>query len=119
MWRSNPGRDGRLDFLRARLGSGRVGTAEMAKLRRLARHVARTRPNASFLLIGQTDASGSIRRNRHLGLQRAMAARSLLVNRFRIAYHRLATGSSERLASPEDPLASENRRVRLIRLSGS
>jgi outer membrane protein OmpA-like peptidoglycan-associated protein len=97
-------------------GSARVGTAEMAKLRQLARQVSSTPRRTRFLLVGQTDASGDARRNHRLALQRAIAVRSLLVSRFGIPSHRLVAGSNASLANPEDPLALDNRCVRLMRL---
>lgn len=72
---------------------------------------------SKFLIEGHTDAKGSAAYNRKLSDQRAGAVKALLVSKG-IAADRLVSvgkGSSEP-AKPAEPLAAENRRVKIVNL---
>ncbi len=73
--------------------------------------------SAKFEVQGHTDAKGSASYNQKLSQQRAEAVGALLA-RHGVAPNRLVLtgkGSTE-LARPEQPFASENRRVRVVNL---
>ncbi len=70
-----------------------------------------------FMLEGHTDGKGSRDVNLRLSKQRAEAVRSFLVKNG-IDQKRLSTEGygASRLANPSDPLAAENRRVRVVNI---
>ena len=69
-----------------------------------------------FLVVGNTDGTGSREYNLKLSQQRADAIREALINPFGIAPARIeAVGlGEEQLLKPSEPAAAENRRVQLI-----
>ena len=69
-----------------------------------------------FLVVGNTDGTGSREYNLKLSQQRADAIREALINPFGIAPARIeAVGlGEEQLLKPAEPAAAENRRVQLI-----
>ena len=71
-----------------------------------------------FALAGHTDGVGAAAYNQELSERRALAVRDFLLQRFAIAPDRLvAVGFGlERLKTPADPRAAENRRVEVINL---
>ena len=73
--------------------------------------------DARFAVEGHTDAQGRVDYNQKLSQQRALAVRDVLKIQG-VAETRLSAsgkGASE-LANPADPLAAENRRVRIVNL---
>ena len=70
-----------------------------------------------FMLEGHTDGKGSRDVNLRLSKQRAEAVRSFLIKNG-IDQKRLSTEGygASRLANPSDPLAAENRRVRVVNI---
>ena len=73
-----------------------------------------------FAIEGHTDAKGRADYNQQLSQQRADAVKAFLVHEG-VQTVRLSTsgkGSTE-LANPADPLAAENRRVRVVNLSAN
>jgi outer membrane protein OmpA-like peptidoglycan-associated protein len=71
-----------------------------------------------FLVVGNTDATGSREYNLKLSQQRADAIREALINPFGIAPARIeAVGlGEEQLLKPAEPASAENRRVQLINI---
>ena len=71
-----------------------------------------------FLVVGNTDGTGSREYNLKLSQQRADAIREALINPFGIAPARIeAVGlGEEQLLKPAEPAAAENRRVQLINI---
>jgi len=72
---------------------------------------------AKFAIEGHTDAKGGADYNQKLSQQRANAVRDFLANKG-VEVTRLSTagkGSSE-LANKDDPLAAENRRVKIVNM---
>jgi outer membrane protein OmpA-like peptidoglycan-associated protein len=69
-----------------------------------------------FVLEGHTDAKGAADYNRKLSQQRAESVRHFLISNFSIPSEKLvAIGyGKEQLKRPIEPLAAENRRVRVI-----
>ena len=98
--------------------SSRVRPESIAALGNLA--TALSSPalaKSRFSIEGHTDAKGNADYNRKLSAQRAQSVKDLLVAKG-IDADRLASqgkGSSEP-ANPADPLAAENRRVRVVNL---
>lgn len=74
-----------------------------------------------FVLAGHTDGVGSAGYNQTLSERRAAAVRDYLVTAWRIDPERLvAVGYGyERLRTPHDPYAAENRRVEILNLEVS
>jgi outer membrane protein OmpA-like peptidoglycan-associated protein len=73
--------------------------------------------DSRFAVEGHTDALGRADYNQKLSQQRALAVRDVLTTQG-VAQTRLAAsgkGATE-LANPADPLAAENRRVRIVNL---
>ena len=72
---------------------------------------------SSFAVEGHTDAKGKADYNQDLSARRALAVQTYLIGQS-VAPDRLQAegkGASE-LANPNDPLAAENRRVRIVNL---
>lgn len=70
-----------------------------------------------FVIEGHTDAKGTAEYNRRLSDQRALAVRELLVGRGIDAARLLSVGKgSGEPANAADPLAPENRRVKIVNL---
>jgi outer membrane protein OmpA-like peptidoglycan-associated protein len=74
-----------------------------------------------FLVVGNTDGTGSREYNLKLSQQRADAIREALINPFGIAPARIeAVGlGEEQLLKPANPEAAENRRVQLINIGAA
>jgi outer membrane protein OmpA-like peptidoglycan-associated protein len=73
--------------------------------------------SCKFAVEGHTDAKGSPEYNRKLSEQRANAVRDLLTSKGVDANQLVASGKgASEPANPADPLAPENRRVRIINL---
>ena len=77
--------------------------------------------SASFLVAGHTDARGTSEHNQALSDQRARTVKEYLVSNLGINPDRLlAVGyGREQLKNSEDPLAGENRRVKITNLGTS
>jgi outer membrane protein OmpA-like peptidoglycan-associated protein len=73
---------------------------------------------SSFLISGHTDAKGAADYNQHLSEARAAAVKAFLVGNFRVNALRLISVGygKEDLKNPNDPEASENRRVTVVNL---
>ena len=72
---------------------------------------------SKFAIEGHTDAKGNPEYNRKLSEQRAFAVRDLLTSKGVDAQQLVATGKgASEPANPADPLAPENRRVRIVNL---
>jgi outer membrane protein OmpA-like peptidoglycan-associated protein len=70
-----------------------------------------------FVVEGHTDAKGSTDYNHKLSDQRAAAVKDLLVAKGIAGVRLLSVGKgSTELANPADPLAAENRRVKIVNL---
>jgi outer membrane protein OmpA-like peptidoglycan-associated protein len=74
--------------------------------------------NSNFLIVGNTDATGSREHNLKLSQERADAVRAALINPFEIKPARLETigMGEEQLLNSAKPDAAENRRVQLINI---
>ena len=74
--------------------------------------------NASFLVAGHTDARGTSDHNQSLSNSRANTVKEFLVTKLQIDPERLlAVGyGRDQLKNAEDPLAAENRRVKITNL---
>jgi outer membrane protein OmpA-like peptidoglycan-associated protein len=74
--------------------------------------------DTSFLIAGHTDARGTPDYNQKLSEERARTVKSFLSENFQVSLERLlAVGyGQEQLKNPNDPLADENRRVKIINL---
>lgn len=98
--------------------SSRIRTESLEPLANLAAALASpVLLESKFLIEGHTDAKGSAAYNRKLSDQRAAAVKALLVSKG-IGADRLVSvgkGSSEP-AKPAEPLAAENRRVKVVNL---
>lgn len=72
--------------------------------------------NATFIVAGHTDASGSAAYNQVLSEKRAQAVKDFLVSHFAIPESQLVIVGygSERLKQPKRPYADENRRVQVV-----
>jgi outer membrane protein OmpA-like peptidoglycan-associated protein len=73
----------------------------------------------SFLIAGHTDGKGSDQYNLRLSEARAQAVREFLVVKFGIDAGKLVAKGygKRRLKSPQQPMASENRRVQIVNLT--
>lgn len=72
---------------------------------------------SKFLIEGHTDAKGAQEYNRKLSEQRAQAVKELLVSKGVDVTHLVSVGKgSAEPANKTDPLAPENRRVRIVNL---
>lgn len=72
---------------------------------------------SKFLIEGHTDAKGAADYNRKLSEQRAKAVQELLTSKGVDVAHLVSVGKgSSELANKADPLAAENRRVRIVNL---
>ena len=72
---------------------------------------------SKFLIEGHTDAKGARDYNRKLSEQRAQAVKELLVSKGVDVAHLVSVGKgSSEPANKADPLAAENRRVRIVNL---
>ncbi len=72
---------------------------------------------SKFAIEGHTDAKGSVEYNRKLSEQRAIAVRELLRIQGVAETRLIASGKgASELANSADPLAAENRRVRVVNL---
>ncbi len=70
-----------------------------------------------FLIEGHTDAKGSMQYNRRLSEQRALSVRDWLAAKGVSASHLAVVGKgASEPANPGDPMAPENRRVRIVNL---
>lgn len=74
--------------------------------------------DASFLIAGYTDARGTRDYNQKLSEERAHTVKSFLSENFQVSPERLLSVGygQEQLKNPADPLADENRRVKIINL---
>ena len=73
-------------------------------------------PDASMMITGHTDASGSADRNLTLSQRRAMSVQQALIYRYGIAQNRLlTTGMGEYRPLTSDPFNPKNRRVEFQR----
>lgn len=72
---------------------------------------------SKFLIEGHTDAKGAVDYNRKLSEQRAQAVKELLTSKGVNVAHLVSVGKgSSEPANKADPLAAENRRVRVVNL---
>lgn len=72
---------------------------------------------SKFLIEGHTDAKGAVDYNRKLSEQRAQAVKELLTSKGVDVAHLVSVGKgSSEPANKADPLAAENRRVRIVNL---
>lgn len=98
--------------------SARIRAESMEALSNLA--TALTSPalaNSKFAVEGHTDAKGNPEYNRKLSEQRAYAVRDLLSSKGVDPNQLVASGKgASEPANPGDPLAAENRRVRVVNL---
>jgi OOP family OmpA-OmpF porin len=106
-----------LDDLVFATGSSELGPGPFASLDALAGWLA-ARPEASVILVGHTDASGSLEQNVALSRERARAVRDRLISSHGIASERLAAEGVGYLA-PRAPNDTEegrqrNRRVEVV-----
>ena len=77
----------------------------------------RSRSLRTLIVEGHTDAQGSADYNRRLSQQRAQALRELLITSGVEDGRLMAAGKgSSELANRSQPLAAENRRVRIVNL---
>lgn len=104
------------------LDSAKLDTGSVDTLQRLGE--ALKNPDlakASFLIAGHTDARGTSEHNLALSDLRARAVKEFLVSRLQISPERLlAVGyGRDQLKNNDDPLAAENRRVKITNLGVS
>jgi outer membrane protein OmpA-like peptidoglycan-associated protein len=72
---------------------------------------------SKFLIEGHTDAKGAPDYNRKLSEQRAQSVKDLLTSKGVDVAHMVSVGKgSSEPANKADPLAAENRRVRIVNL---
>ena len=100
--------------------SARLTSEGMRQLGKLG--AALTSPKLAesrFLIVGHTDARGSVRHNISLSKKRAQTVRKFLVSSFDIVGSRLAAQGvgSAQPKNETDPDAGENRRVEIVNVS--
>ena len=100
-------------------GSSELSPAAETQLRELG--IALATPELAgfrFEIAGHTDSTGPASFNRSLSLERARTVRQFLIEQMSIPPDRvrIAGYGEDRLAMPDDPEASENRRVEIINL---
>lgn len=98
--------------------SARVKTESAQALTNLATALQSTELlSAKFTIEGHTDAKGSADYNHRLSQQRADAVREFLINKGIDAIRLSAAGKgSSDLANKDEPLAAENRRVKIVNM---
>ncbi|MEM7718957.1 MAG: OmpA family protein [Pseudomonadota bacterium] len=100
-------------------GSSELGTGPYASLRSLASWLSQT-PGARIVLVGHTDAVGSLEANAALSRRRANSVRDRLIAEFAIAPAQVAAEGAGALAPLASNLTSEgraeNRRVEVVLL---
>jgi outer membrane protein OmpA-like peptidoglycan-associated protein len=101
------------------LNSASLAPTTVETLRRLGAALrSEELSNTSFLIAGYTDARGTRDYNQKLSEERAHTVKSFLAANFQVSPERLlAVGyGQEQLKNRNDPLADENRRVKIINL---
>ena len=98
--------------------SAKISRQSETTLRNLASALESSQlSNSRFLIEGHTDAKGSASYNQRLSLLRADAVRNWLCARGLSGNQLDAVGKgADEPANPDDPLAAENRRVRIVNL---
>lgn len=99
-------------------GSAKVATVSKAALVNLAQALkSRDLATSKFAVEGHTDAQGAPAYNQKLSANRAEAVKAFLMAQQIEGDRLVASGKgSTELANPQDPKASENRRVRIVNL---
>ncbi|MBC5764589.1 OmpA family protein [Ramlibacter albus] len=98
--------------------SAKVSPESTSQLEKLAEALASDQlRNYRFALEGHTDAKGRADYNQRLSERRAEAVRAVLMQRGVDGARLVASGKgASEPANPADPLAAENRRVRVVNL---
>jgi outer membrane protein OmpA-like peptidoglycan-associated protein len=102
--------------------SAKLTPSAMPAVRNLGEALSRAELKGStFLIEGHTDAKGGVAYNQRLSERRAEAVKRFLVAEYHVpAANLVAVGyGKSRPKNPSDPLAAENRRVRVINTSAN
>lgn len=102
------------------LDSARLEPSAIATLEKLGNALKSTElEGKTFLVAGYTDARGTSEHNLHLSEQRAAAVKAFLAGTYHLSQSDLvAVGyGQEKLKNSQNPLADENRRVKITNLT--
>ena len=102
------------------LDSARLEPDAVATLEKLGNALkSKELEGKTFLVAGYTDARGTSEHNQHLSEQRAAAVKAFLAGNYKLSQSDLvAVGyGQEKLKNTQNPLADENRRVKITNLT--
>jgi outer membrane protein OmpA-like peptidoglycan-associated protein len=103
-------------------GSAKLAPAAMATAKNIGEALSSAElAGSTFVVEGHTDAKGSAKYNQRLSDQRADAVKRFLIEQYKIpASNLVAVGyGKSKLKNPNDPLAAENRRVRVVNMAAN
>jgi outer membrane protein OmpA-like peptidoglycan-associated protein len=105
-----------LKWITFEFGSAVLRPEAIGTLQTLGKTLTENYPDATFLIQGHTDATGTFDYNQGLSLQRAQAVKDYLSQQMGVKPERLEVAGLGYcdLANPGDPRAAENRRVVIV-----
>jgi outer membrane protein OmpA-like peptidoglycan-associated protein len=109
-----------LKWITFQFGSAELRPEAIAVLQTLGKTLKENFPDATFIIEGHTDVSGTFALNQELSTQRAQAVKDYLTKEMSInPDHLEVTGLGYcDLANPNDPRGAENRRVVVVNKAG-
>jgi outer membrane protein OmpA-like peptidoglycan-associated protein len=109
-----------LKWITFEFGSAQLRPESIEVLQTLGKALKENFPDATFLIEGHTDASGTFAYNQELSLQRAQAVKDYLSQQMGVNPDHLDVSGLGycSLANPTDPRGAENRRVVVVNKAG-